>query len=108
MEAAGCQPSAPDSRVGVHARLTAVALRRLGMCDAAQKTMVGSPLPSLGLRIDGDTRRLDCPPGKRELVLADAAEQRRWAVEDLVVNRRRASRLDSGQIVQPLSGRPSP
>ena len=58
-----------------------------------QKTMVGCPLPSLGLRIDGDRRRLDCPPGKQELVLADAAEQRRWAVEELRVDRKRANRL---------------
>ena len=63
------------------------------MCDATQKTMVGSPLPSLGLRVDGDARKLDCPEGKRDMILADAAEQKRWAVDELRVDRRRANRL---------------
>ena len=93
MEAAGCFPSPPNSRVGVHARLVAVAIRRLGLRDAPQKTMVGCPLPSLGLRVDGDNRRLDCPKGKRDVVVADADEQRRWAEEELRVDRRRAHRL---------------
>ena len=79
MAAAGCLPSPCDSRVGVHARLTAVALRRLGFCDAPLKMMVGSPLLSLGLRIDGVRRRMDCPPTKQENVLADVAEQLDWA-----------------------------
>ena len=75
MVAVGCVPAPCDSRVGVHARLAAVALRRLGFWDSPTKTMVGSPLPLLGLRVDGERRRVDCPPGKRDSVLADAAEQ---------------------------------
>ena len=95
MAAAGCLPSPCDSRVGVHARLTAVALRRLGFCDAPLKMMVGSPLLSLGLRIDGVRRSMDCPPTKQENVLADAAEQLDWATAGtpLRANRRRAHRL---------------
>ena len=94
MVASGCVPSAPDSRVGVHARLAAIGLRRLGFVDAIDKAMVGSPLPLLGLRADGERRRLDCPDGKRDAVLADAEEQLEWlGVEQPFVDRRRSQRL---------------
>lgn len=93
MRAAGCTPAPTDSRVAVHARIAIWALRDLGFAAAEQKTMCGAPLPALGLRIDGERRRLDCPEGKRQVVLADVREQREMALEDAAVDRRRATRL---------------
>ena len=93
MRAAGCTPAPADSRVAVHARIAIWALQDLGFAAAEQKTMCGAPLPVLGLRIDGEHRRLDCPEGKRQVILADVREQREMALQEAAVDRRRATRL---------------
>ena len=54
MLAAGCEPAGERTRVHVHARLTVLALQRLGLHAAPHKIACGSPLPALGLLLDGD------------------------------------------------------
>jgi hypothetical protein len=93
MIAAGCTPWAPDTRVFVHAQLTVLALRTLGMSAPPQKIACGSPLPALGLRFDGARRVIDCPTGKREVVLATCEGALEAAEEELRVDRVGARRL---------------
>ena len=93
MVAAGCVPARPDTRVHVHARLTVLALRMCGLHAAPHKVVCGSPLPALGLLLDGGADRLVCPEGKRAAVLADVASQRTRATSDGRVDRGRARRL---------------
>ena len=71
---AGCTPPDCNSRLFVHAQLTVLALRRVGLVAAPAKVMIGSPLPALGLRFDGARRTIDCPEGKQRAVVA-ACEQ---------------------------------
>lgn len=69
-EAMGGVPAAPNTRVHVHARLAIVTLRRLGLEEAASKTMIGDPIVSLGLQVDRGRRVIDCPASKRTTMLA--------------------------------------
>ena len=69
-EAMGGVPAAPNTRVHVHARLAIVTLRRLGLEEAASKTMIGDPIVSLGLQVDRGRRVIDCPASKRMTMLA--------------------------------------
>ena len=71
---AGCIPPHCNTRLFVHAQLTVLALRRVGLVAAPAKVMIGSPLPALGLRFDGARRTIDCPEGKQRAVVA-ACEQ---------------------------------
>ena len=93
MIAAGCVPAPPNSRVYAHALLTMLALERLGLYAAPHKVACGSPLPALGLLVDGGEGVVRCPPGKRSAVLADIALQRALALDEACVDRRRAERL---------------
>ena len=92
MRAGGCTPAAPSSRVHVHARLTILALERAGLYAAPHKVAIGSPLPALGLLVDGAEMRLRCPQGKQRAILADVAAQDAAASAG-DVDRRRARRL---------------
>ena len=93
MMAAGCAPAAAHTRVWVHAQLTVLALQRLGLHAAPHKIMCGSPLPALGLLVDGDESTIRCPAGKLRAVLADAAAQLERATTSGDVDRTRARRL---------------
>ena len=93
MVATGGAPAAPNSRVHSHARLGVVGLRRIGLEDAPEKTVVGDPLGALGLRVNVGAWKLDCPESKRASMLADAAEQLSAARERLRVDQRLASTL---------------
>lgn len=92
MEAAGCRPARRDTRVHVHARLTVLALRRLGLVAAPHKIACGTPLPALGLRFNGAQRLIDCPPGRVDMIVA-ACDEALEAAERLEVDRERAGRL---------------
>ena len=92
MRAGGCTPAAPASRVHVHARLTILALERVGLYAAPHKVAIGSPLPALGFLVDGSAKRLRCPHGKQRAILADIATQDAAAAGG-DVDRRRARRL---------------
>ena len=93
MRAAGCVPAPVDSRVHVHARLTILALERVGLYAAPHKVAIGSPLPALGLLVDGKHGLLRCPEGKKRTIMADAAAQLEAALADGTVHRKRAVRL---------------
>ena len=93
MAAAGCQPPPRTSRAFVHAQLTVLALRRLGLAAAPQKVMVGSPLTALGLSFDASRRVIECPEGKRVVVLAACAEALQLAESENAVAVRSAERL---------------
>ena len=93
MRAAGCVPALASSRVHVHARLTIVALTTAGLYAAPHKVAIGTPLPALGLLMDGAARIIRCPPGKRASALADISRQRQAALTAGDVDRRRARRL---------------
>lgn len=92
MVAAGCRPAAHETRVHVHARLTVVALRRLGLVAAPHKVACGTPLPALGLRFDGRRRTIDCPEGRRGVIIA-ACDEALEAASRLEVDRAKARRL---------------
>ena len=93
MEAAGCQPPPRTSRAFVHAQLVVLALRRLGLVAAPQKVMIGSPLTALGLSFDASRRVIECPAGKRAVVLAACAEALQLAEEESAALVRPAERL---------------
>ena len=75
MQKLGCTPAPPQSRAMVHAQLCILALERLGLHAAPQKTMCGCPLIALGMRLDAQRGVIDCPPVKRTSVLHDIATQ---------------------------------
>jgi hypothetical protein len=93
MRAAGCTPAPVNSRVHVHARLTILALTHAGLYAAPHKVAIGSPLPALGLLVDGGRRLIVCPAGKRHAMLTDIAKQTAVARADGTVDRKRAVRL---------------
>ena len=93
MRATGGRAAAVNTRIHAHARLAIVGLRRFGLEDAPEKTVVGDPLGSLGLRVDVGRWRLDCPSSKRDTMLADGAEQLAMARVRLQVDQRAASTL---------------
>jgi hypothetical protein len=93
MIAAGCTPAPTSSRVHVHARLTILALSMCGLYAAPHKVACGSPLPALGLLVDGDASCIRCPAGKRRAVLASIASQHLAAQLSGAVDRARARRL---------------
>ena len=82
MVAAGCTPAPRDTRVHVHARLTVLALRTLGLVAAPHKIACGAPLPALGLRFDGERRVIDCPEGRRATTLAACEAALEMATRD--------------------------
>ena len=93
MLAAGCEPAGERTRVHVPARLTVLALQRLGLHAAPHKVACGSPLPALGLLLDGDSAAIRCPAGKLRAVLADAAAQLARAEATGDVDRAKARRV---------------
>ena len=74
LRALGGVPASETSRAHVHARLTVLGMSELGLEAAGEKTMVGDPIISLGLRVDRSRRAIDCPPSKR-LAIIDAAQR---------------------------------
>ena len=93
MVATGGSPAAFDTRVHAHARLAVVGLRRVGLDDAPEKTMVGDPLGALGLRVNVGAWKLDCPTSKGSVMAVDAAEQLAAARERLRVDQELAATL---------------
>ena len=93
MRAIGCTPYAPDTRVHVHAQLTMIALRTVGLVAAPHKAVCCSPLPALGLVFEPDDMRIRCPSGKRRAIVAACAESLAAADEHLRVDRQPARRL---------------
>ena len=69
--AAGGVPAHTSSRAHVHAALVVMALRRLGLEAAENKTVTGMPIGSLGFRVDRVTGTIDVPPLKRAAIMAD-------------------------------------
>ena len=90
---AGCTPAPTNSRVHVHARLTILALSMCGLHAAPQKVACGSPLPALGLLVDGDSCSIRCQVGKQNTILASIAAQLDTARLSGGVDRCRARRL---------------
>ena len=103
---AGGKPARPGTRVYVHAQLTVVGLRQLGLSAAPSKIVVGDPVVALGLRVgrgeaaavgrEGGSGlgagRVDCPELKRQSVRAAAADAAAEATEGRV-DRARAETL---------------
>ena len=69
----------------VHTKLFILSLRRMGMADAEQKTVVGDPLGSLGFEVRIRGCRIRCTEAKRVVMLDDIERQLGWATADLMV-----------------------
>ena len=92
----GAVPSPRDTRVHVHAQLTVLALRRLGLSAAPNKVVVGNPIIALGFTVErggevGDGV-LKCPELKRQSMRSAGAEARALALDGKVL-RKPAERL---------------
>ena len=92
----GATPAPPDTRVHVHAQLTVLALRRLGLSAAPNKVVVGNPIIALGFSVQrGDELgggALRCPELKRQSMRSAGSEAKRLAL-DGDVERKPAERL---------------
>lgn len=64
------------TRVHVHAQITIFTLTRAGLEAAGNKTEVGDPVISLGLRVARARWRVDIPEGKRLIMLAELGKLR--------------------------------
>lgn len=66
----GATPAPPDARVHVHAQLTVLALRRVGLSAAPNKVVVGNPIVALGFSVHRGEELgggvLKCPELKRQ------------------------------------------
>ena len=82
-----------DSRVMVHTKLFILSLRRMGMADAEQKTVVGDPLGSLGFEVRIRGCRIRCTEAKRVVMLDDIERQLGWVTADRLVRCKSAERL---------------
>ena len=91
--ASGGTPSPADARVRVHAMIVVASMADLGLHAAPHKIFCGSPLLALGMRIDRSRRCIDCPEGKRAIMLADITEQRDALLAGQGVQRKKATRL---------------
>lgn len=92
----GAVPARAGTRVHVHAQLTVLALRRLGLSAAPSKVVVGNPVIALGFSVErgatlGDGA-LRCPELKRQSMRSEGDEAARLA-RDGRVDRRLAERL---------------
>ena len=92
----GATPAPPDTRVHVHAQLTVLALRRLGLSAAPNKVVVGNPIIALGFSVQrgeslGDGA-LKCPELKRQAMRSAGEEARRLALDGRA-DRKPAERL---------------
>ena len=74
--AAGGAFVGPGTRVHVHAQITIFTLTRAGLEAAGNKTEVGDPVISLGLRVARARWRVDIPEGKRLIMLAELGKLR--------------------------------
>jgi len=74
--ALGGVPSAFDSRAAVHLRIAIAVFEWLGFVVEHTKTECGSAVVSLGFRVHIAGRRIDCPLGKRSVMLRDVAALR--------------------------------
>ena len=83
----------PDTRVHVHAQLTVLGLRDVGLSAAPAKVVVGDPIISLGLRVSRAERQINCPALKRASIIDSTARQRRSAIDDHTVDRDLAETL---------------
>ena len=90
--AEGGTPSAPGTRVYVHAQLAVQGLYDVGLSASPGKVVVGDPVTGLGFKVARDRSQISCPEVKRASILADMARQRALAV-DLHVERRPAHSL---------------
>ena len=70
-----------------------IALTALGLHAAPHKVAIGTPLPALGMLVDGRADRLRCPPTKRRTMLADISAQLSSAQQRSEVDRAKARRL---------------
>ena len=68
--AGGRQPSTSKPRVVVHALMAIQVLRAFGLEAAPDKTLIGDPIISLGLRVDRKRWTVDCPAAKQEAIVA--------------------------------------
>ena len=92
----GATPAPPDTRVHVHAQLTVLALRRLGLSAAPGKVVVGNPVIALGFSVQRGEGLgggvLRCPELKRQSMRSAGADAKRLAIEG-DVERKPAERL---------------
>ena len=81
----GAAPAPPRSRVHVHAQLTVLALRRLGLSAAPNKVSAGNPIIALGFEVQrGDALgggALRCPELKRQAMRSAGAEAKALALD---------------------------
>ena len=66
------QPSTAKPRMVIHALLAIQVLRAFGLEAAPDKTLIGDPIVSLGLRVDRRRWTIDCPESKQEAIVAAA------------------------------------
>ena len=92
----GAVPARAGTRVHVHAQLTVLALRRLGLSAAPSKVVVGNPVIALGFTVERSEAvgggALRCPELKRQSMRSAGDEAAQRAREGRV-DRRSAERL---------------
>ena len=83
----GATPAPPDSRVYVHAQLTVIALRRIGLSAAPNKVVAGNPIVGLGFLVErGEALGggvLKCPELKRQSMRSAGEDAKRLALDGL-------------------------
>jgi len=69
----GLQPAARDSRLVALASIAAHEIGKMALCVAADKTMIGSSIISLGAQPDVVADSIVCPEGKRAILIEHSA-----------------------------------
>ena len=81
----GATPAPPDTRVYVHAQLTVIALRRIGLSAAPNKVVAGNPIVGLGFAVNRGHELgggvVKCPELKRQSMRSAAEDARQLAIE---------------------------
>ena len=92
MAAVGLEPAESDSRLVALASIAAHSLTRLQLSVAADKTMAGSSIISLGAQPDVAAGTISCPEAKREILMAHSRDIGRDVAEGRGVDRAHVER----------------
>ena len=88
----GGRPARLDSRIASYARIDILYTLRVGFA-ISPKTQVGDRVVSLGLRICVDEHTIDCPPTKRDSIVADCQRIRDQLNAPAGISRQAVERL---------------
>ena len=88
----GGRPARLDSRIASYSRIDILYTLRVGFA-ISPKTQVGDRVVSLGLRICVDEHTIDCPPTKRDSIVADCQRIRDQLNAPAGISRQAVERL---------------